>query len=144
MIIKSCSYLLMKVFFYITVQITFFTLGFMVGQFALVTLCLSLNTGKERRCHVTACSPVKSLRDHGARKTAARFAARSFTWWPRTGSNCRHLALQASALPAELPGHVHTPVQPKNYNNSECRREAIFFFSLFVHSHEYRFRKSAL
>ena len=27
-------------------------------------------------------------------------------WWPRPGSNRRHLALQASALPAELPGHV--------------------------------------
>jgi hypothetical protein len=36
-------------------------------------------------------------------------------WWAMTGSNCRHLACKASALPAELIAHkmvTHHGIEP--------------------------------
>ena len=50
------------------------------------------------------CSSV--LRMKGLRGSSAGMGgAGPAGWWPRAGSNRRHLNFQSSALPTELPGH---------------------------------------
>ena len=39
-----------------------------------------------------------------------------YLWWAMTGSNCRHLACKASALPAELIAHNGDPPRNRTVN----------------------------
>ena len=45
---------------------------------------------------------------------------RGSRWWPRAGSNRRHLDFQSSALPTELPGHRGSGRVPDRLPVGQC------------------------